>query len=46
MLYHNYNKKDRVKLFEKYDYAFISGIITVIFQIVALVLSIMKDFSS
>lgn len=45
MLYHNYNKKDRVKLFEKYDYAFISGIITVIFQIVALVLSIMKDLS-
>lgn len=45
MLYHNYSKKDRVILFEKYDYVFISGIITVILQIVAFVLSIMKDLS-
>lgn len=42
MLYHN-SKKDRVILFEKYDYAFFSGIITAILQIVALIISIIKD---
>lgn len=45
MLNHN-SKKDRVILFEKYDYVFFSGIITAILQIVALILSIIKDLRS